>query len=420
MKKITLIVLFIFTVNHLKAQDQLGLEECYNLVTKNFPTAKQSEYYATKNALDLDVIKTDKLPKVDFSAQATYQSDVTHMPISIPNSTVEPPNKDQYKATVTVNQLIYSGGLINASEKAKTEELKTQQKQVEVNLYQLKKQVNQLYFTALLIQEKTALLHAKKNQLSTKLKEVKSGIKYGAILPTSDKILEAELLKIDQQIYELSLSKSTTLNALSKLIGTPITNETQLKTPEILTSENTEIERPELDLFNLQKNYLETSEAMISKQNTPKLLGFATGGYGNPGLNMLDNSFQTYYHVGVKLNWNIFDWNANKKQRESLLINKEIINSEEEAFLLNTTIEMDKQHSEIEKLTKLIETDFTIIDLRKEVVTSAASQLKNGVITSSAYITEFTNLYEAENDLKTHTIELLQAKANYNLTKGNF
>ena len=36
----------------------------------------------------------------------------------------------------------------------------------------------------------------------------------------------------------------------------------------------------------------------------------ATGGYGNPGLNMLDNSFQTFYTVGVKLYWNVFDWNT--------------------------------------------------------------------------------------------------------------
>ena len=32
-------------------------------------------------------------------------------------------------------------------------------------------------------------------------------------------------------------------------------------------------------------------------------MGFATGGYGNPGLNVLDNSFQAFYTVGIKLDW---------------------------------------------------------------------------------------------------------------------
>ena len=58
------------------------------------------------------------------------------------------------------------------------------------------------------------------------------------------------------------------------------------------------------------------------------------------------------------------------------------------------------------------------IELRKKIVASAASQLKNGVITSSAYITEITNLFEAENSMSAHKIELLLAKANYKTIKG--
>ena len=148
------------------------------------------------------------------------------------------------------------------------------------------------------------------------------------------------------------------------------------------------------------------------------MLGFATGGYGNPGLNFLDNSFQTYYMVGLKLNWNIFDWNATKKQRKSLQVQKEIIDNQQDIFQLNTHIELNQQQSEIDKISTFIQSDKTIIELRKKILKSADSQLKNGVITSSAYITELTNLYEAENNLSTHKIELLLAKANYKTTKG--
>ncbi|MGS0528056.1 TolC family protein [Zobellia nedashkovskayae] len=157
---------------------------------------------------------------------------------------------------------------------------------------------------------------------------------------------------------------------------------------------------------------------MISKQNIPKLLGFATGGYGNPGLNMLDNSFQPFYTAGVKLHWNVFDWNANRKQRESLAINKDIVDNDTEIFKLNTTIELNKQEREIEKIEAIITSDEAIIILRKEVLQMADSQLKNGVITSSAYITELTNLYEDENTLVRHEIQLQLAKANYNVIKG--
>ena len=418
MKKLSLFIILL-SVLSINAQEKLNLEECYELVNKNYPLAKQNDLLSKQNDLDLEVINTAKLPKLDLSAQATYQSDITELPIAIPNIAIESPNNDQYKATVSVNQLIYDGGLINASEEAKNASLKTQQKQLEVSLYQLKKQINQLYFSVLLLQEKRALLSAKKTQLETKLKEVKAGIEYGMLLPTSDKTLEAELLKIEQQFTELDQNKISLLETLSSLIGKKIPSTIELQNPELLTTLDTKISRPEIDLFTLQKQQIETSEQLITKKNLPKILGFASGGYGNPGLNMLDNSFQSYYMVGLKLNWNIFDWSASKKQRKSLQINKDIIDNQQEIFELNTNIELNQQQSEINKISALIRSDETIIDLRKKILNSADSQLKNGVITSSAYITELTNLYEAENNLSTHKIQLLLAKANYKTTKGN-
>ncbi len=417
LQKITIFI-FLLIASSVSAQEALSLDECYSLVTKNYPLAKQSGLLAKQNNLEVAVINTAKLPTLNFSAQASYQSDVTELPIKLPNITVDPPNKDQYKAVVSVNQLIFDGGAVNASAEAKTATLKTQQKQVEVSLYQLKKQINQLYFSILLIQEKKGLLTAKTTQLTAKLKEVKAGIEYGSLLPTSDKILEAEILKIEQQFTELDQNKSSLISTLSNLIGKEIPSTIVLKNPTIEANLDEKINRPEIDLFNLQKQQIAASEKLIAKKNIPKVLGFASGGYGNPGLNFLDHSFQAYYMVGIKLNWNIFDWSASKKQRKSLQVQKEIIDNQREIFQLNTHIELNQQQSEIDKISTFIQSDETIIALRKKILQSADAQLKNGVITSSAYITELTNLYEAENNVSTHKIELLLAKANYKITKG--
>jgi len=407
-----------FIALNIFSQEKLSLEQCYTLAEKNYPLAKQNDLLLKQNTIDLEIINIEKLPKLDFLVQASYQSDVTSLPFSIPVTTVEPPNKDQYKATVSINQLIYDGGFINASLTEKSTSLKTQQKQVEVNLYRLKEQVNQFYFSILLLQEKSALLLAKKKQLETTLNEVKAGIKFGVLLPNSDSVLEAELLKIDQQLMEVGLNKTSLMTTLSMLIGIPVSQNIIFDNPEINTKLNHEIERPELELFQLQKENIDASEQLIAKKNSPKLSGFATGGYGNPGLNMLDNSFQTYYIAGIKLNWNVFDWNSTKKQRQSLQVNKEIIDSEQEVFELNTAMELTQQQSEINKISTFIASDEEIIALRKKILETSRSQLKNGVITSSAYVTELTNLFEAENNLSTHRIQLQFAKANYNTTKG--
>ncbi len=67
----------------------------------------------------------------------------------------------------------------------------------------------------------------------------------------------------------------------------------------------------------------------------------------------------------------------------------------------------------------VLESDAEIIALREDVVKSSDSQLKNGVITSSEYLVEFSNLYEAKINQKMHEIQLVLAKANYQTAKGN-
>lgn len=406
----------LFLTSSIYAQEHVSLTQCYQLVEKNYPLVKQKDLIRNQSQIDLEVITNNSLPQLSIDAQATYQSEVTMVPI--PASGIEPLNKDQYRATATLNQLIYNGGLINASLEAKNATFKAQQKQIEVNLYQLKKRVNQLYFSILLLQEQEALLQAKNDQLQVQIKEVKAGIEFGTILPTSDKVLEVELIKIQQQFSEIRFSKISLFDTLSNLLGKVIEPSSILENPDFSLNFNNTISRPELELFQLQNDQIQAHEKVISKQNTPKVLGFATGGYGNPGLNMLDNSFKGFYTVGLKLNWNVFDWNSNKKERESLLINQDIINNEVEIFNLNTNIELRQQEFEIKKMESFIVSDYAIIELRKEILKSAESQLKNGIITSSAYIIELTNLFEDETNLKTHNIQLLLVKANYKITKG--
>jgi outer membrane protein TolC len=416
MKRLIIIIITIATLPSI-AQQSITLEECYRLVAQNYPLAKQSLLLEEQNKLDAAIISNAKLPQFSLDAQATYQSDVIEVPI--PNSDIEPLNKDQYRATLSVNQLIYNGGVTDASLDVKSAQLKTKQKQLEVSIYQLKQQINQHYFSILLAQETELLLNSKKAQLQANLKEVTSGIKYGVILPSSDKVLKAELLKISQQFQELESNKISLIETLSSLIVQSLDASTLFQNPIIEIQLETDLNRPELQLFQSKKDEIDNYEALISKQNIPKLFGFATGGFGNPGLNLLDNSFQSFYTLGVKLHWNVFDWNTNKKQRESLAINKDIVDNETEIFKLNTHIELNKQQKEIEKMEVIITIDTEIINLRKEVLQTADSQLKNGVITSSAYITELTNLYEDENKLVRHKIQLHLAKANYNVIKGH-
>jgi len=415
MKKILFSFLFMLPIFSI-AQQTLTLEDCYVLVKKNYPIAKQMGLIQQKSSYEIDVLNTGKLPKIDINAQATYQSDVIGFPATMPG--VQPLNKDQYRTTLDVNQLLYNGGKIDANAKLIEAQTKTQQQQVEVSLYQLKSRINQNYFSVLLLQEKKALLLSKKELLTSKIKEVKSGVQFGAILPSSEQVLEAEIIKINQQLTEIKFDTIKLLNNLSKLTFSEIDTETILIQP-ILFSNNTNETRPEIAFYDLQKEQLEYSKNLISKSNLPKINAFGQAGYGNPGLNMLDNSFQTFYIVGLKANWNVFDWGKTKTEKKVLDISKNIVSSEKETFELNIKMQLEEQDYEIKKIEQLLLSDAEIILIREKVIKSSDAQLKNGVITTSEYLVEFTNLYEAQTNQKLHEIQLAFAKANYQVTKGN-
>ena len=399
------------------AQQTLTLEDCYALANKYYPLARQRDLLLQKSTLEIDILHKGKLPKIDLNAQATYQSDVTGLPIPLPN--VTPINKDQYRATLDFNQLVYNGGMIDANTKIKEAQTKTQQQQVEVNLYQIKTKINLLYFSVLLLHERKNLLITKLEQLDYKIKEVKVGVKFGAILPASEKVLEAEKLKIKQQLTEIQFDRKRVLENLAALTFSSIDENVALIKPIISIDFSKENNRPELKLFDLQNEQIEVSKEAISKNNLPKVNAFGQAGYGNPGLNMLDNSFQTFYMVGLKANWNVFDWNKSKTEKQALSISEAITTTEKETFLLNNNLQLQEMENEINKLEEVLKTDTEIIDLRAYVVKSSEAQLKNGVITSSEYLVELTNLYEAKTNQKLHEIQLDLAKANYQTIKGN-
>ncbi len=400
------------------AQETLTLEECYVLAEKNYPLWKQTALVEERTNHEVKVLEKQKLPKLDLNAQATYQSDVIEFPLQIPNATVEPPNKDQYRATLDADQLIYNGGNIAANIRLKNAELATKQQEIAVNLYTLKSRINQNYFSVLLNQEQEKLLLFKREDLNTRLQEITTGVKYGAALPASEQLLKAELLKLEQQLAQTDFERKKALENLSSLIAQELDSDTTLEEPDIWVLPNRQLQRPELKLFELQQEQLETSKEVISKENYPKLLGFGQVGYGNPGLNMLDNSFQEFYLVGLKLNWNLFDWGKTKEKKKAADISKEIISTEKETFVLNNQMQQQEAQNDMQKYTRMIEQDEEIIGLREKVLQSTVTQLQNGAITPSEYITELNNLYQAKVDMQLHQIQLALAKANLKVIKG--
>ncbi|HSH50781.1 MAG TPA: TolC family protein [Bacteroidales bacterium] len=414
MKKMILFFLLFGNIA-LAQQNEICLQDCYDQMLQNYPLAEEPVIYSNINELKMKNLKSGWLPQTELKAQATYQSDVIDIDIDIPMGDIQIPQaeKDQYKATVDINQLIYDWGRIKASKQLENAELKVNRQNNQVELNQLKEQINKFYFAILIFQKNEELMSVMMQEVEKKESSVESGVKNGVLLPSDLNVLKAEKLKLRQNINQIKYQRVAALNMLAEITGMPINENSILKIPEYELDENSEWNRPEHQLFDLQKEKIDYSIKAYAKHNKPMIFTFSQLGYGKPGLNMLNNEFDTYYYLGLGVRWKFWDWNQNKRQREIFTLNKDIVQAKEKSFNKQLEIALNNEKSNISNYKEAVKSDLEIIELREEVTKSARSKLDNGVITSTEFITELNAETQAKINHETHKIKLVQSIVNY-------
>ena len=414
MKRITIILLF-FSQLVFAQNIKISLKECYDQMLLNYPLANDSEIYNQTSELKNKNLNADWLPKVEFKAQATYQSDVVAFDLNIPIPGIELPEaaKDQYKATIDVNQMIYDWGRIKSAKKIEECNLKINQQTTFVELNKLKEQINKFYFAILILQKNEELLNIMLSDIDQKQLTIESGVKNGVLLQSDLYTLQAEKLKLKQSINQIANQRLAAVQILAEITGIDLSSNVQLVLDDYQLNNKNEFNRPEHDLFNYQMQQLDVSAKSISNQNMPLIFAFGQLGYGKPGLNMLNDEFDSFYYVGIGLSWKFWDWNQNRRQRDILSLNKNLVQNKLDGFNKQLQVALNNEIANIENHQSALISDQEIIKLREEITKSAFAKLENGVITSTQYITELSAETQAKINYETHKIQLIQSKVNY-------
>jgi outer membrane protein TolC len=414
-------IIGLLTPVFLWAQDTgpLNLQKAYQLAEKNYPVTRQSKLIEQTASLNIDNLSKGFLPQVTLSGQATYQSDVTKVPVNLPGLNIESPAKDQYKVLADLNQLIYDGGAIKQQKVVQQLSANVEEQRVQVELYKLKERINQFYLGVLFIDEQLKQVALVTTDLQTGIKRVQAQVDNGVVLRSNLNVLKAEQLKNDQRAIELKATRKGLIETLSLFLGQALPENTVLEMPlPAAFTPTAEIARPELKLFREQTNLTNQTNNLIRSKNLPKASLFVQGGYGRPGLNMLSNDFDLYYISGIRFNWSLGSLYTKKKEKELVRVNKQIIDIQQETFLLNTNTQLKQQQSDIEKLQQLVATDDAIIDLRHQVTEASRAQLENAVITANDYLREVNAEDAARQTRILHEVQLLQAQINYQTISG--
>ena len=410
---------FLFPVQLVCAQSPVHLSDCQQWAREQHPFLKQEELYRKMSELNLANNSADYLPQVILNVQATYQSDVTHLGVSLPGVSIPSVSKDQYKAYLDVKQNIWNGGRTRAGDLLEQAQDQVNRQNVEVELYQVKDQVNNLFFSCFLLQENLNVLGKKQETLQAQQSMMESGVRNGLLLQSDLDQIMAELIRVKQQKIEIQSDRQSALSALSILTGKSMEDlgDLVLDSPDI--SLDGQIQRPELDLFEKQTELLDATSNQIGKKRNPNVFGFGQAGYGRPGLNMLNDEFGTYYLVGVGMNWSVFDWKNTKREKEVVRLRQEMVQTQQQQFERNIRIALDGKYRKIHQLQAILESDRELITIQERITKSSASKLENGTITTSDYIQDLNAEMTARITFETHHVQLEAARVDYLDIQGN-
>ncbi len=395
----------------------LTLQQAYDLSRANYPVIRQKDLVEKTKSLTIDNLRKALLPQLSLGGQASYQSDVTSIPVPLPG--VEAISKDQYKVFAELNQLLYDGGVTREQERFQEYNAAVEDQKLEVELYRIRERVNQLYLGILFLSEQEKLVDLVKSDIQTGIDRVAVQVENGVAFRSSLNMLKAELLKAGQRTIELRNARSGMTDALVLFLGKPLAADVQLEKPApVLILSADPVGRPEIKLFNDQQKLTLQQEKLITARSRPKASLFVQGGYGRPALNQLKNEFDLYYIGGLKLNWSLGSLYTRKKEKELLSVNRNILDIQREAFILNTHAQLRQQEAEIRKWSELVASDQDIISLRSSVTEAAKALLENGVITPADYLRELNAEDQARQSLITHELQMIQAQINYQTIAG--
>ncbi len=413
MKK-RIIILSIVSLGALMSYAQITIESCYQKAQANYPLIKQYDLIEKTKEYNLSNASKGYLPQVTFSGKATYQSDVTQLPIDfsqmgIQGVSIPTLSKDQYSATVDVNQTVWDGGAIKSQKEGTRTAAEVEKKNTEVTIYSINERVNQLYFGILLSDAQLRQNQLLQDDLQRNYDKVTSHIQNGIANQSDLDAIHVDQLKAKQTRVKYLNTKKAYTDMLSQLIGEPLSINTEFVKPAATRPGTQTINRPELDLYDAQISNFEAKNREITSGLMPKLGLFVTGGYGKPGLNMLENDFSTYYIAGAKLSWNLGNFYTRKNNLKKIQNNINTVEAQRETFLFNTHLDITQKDNNINNYFDQLKYDDEIIALRASIKQASEAKMANGTLSGTDLTRDINAEQLAIQDKILHEMELLRA-----------
>jgi len=377
------------------------------------------------SAFRLTAIGTARLPSLTLAGDGAVQSEITSFGGTIAGVDLPVAPKEQYSATLQVEQLLWDGGAIAGRQAVERARLARSRASLETTLYGLRMEVNGSFFRARLLDARLAATDALLDDLDARLELIRVRVEEGTALPGDSALVLAELLSARQERGGLERQRTAALEELERLTGETISGADRLAATDLAArvdsaraAEGVPRLRPEFASFARARELLDAEARARGAALRPQISAYAQGGVGRPGLDLFDRSTHGFWLAGIRIRWSPWDWGGTRAGTRALEVERRIVDTNEAELVTRLDREVRDDLAEIDRLTTLLATDDRIVALREQVEQQALAQLEEGTITASDYIERRTELQRARLARAQHGIELAGARATYLTTLG--
>ncbi|MBQ9356087.1 MAG: TolC family protein [Prevotella sp.] len=420
MRRLQICLLFI--IGHFSFSAAQTLDECQEAAERNYPLIRQYDLIARTTELTIDNIQKGWLPQVTATAQATLQSDVTAWPEQMEammqqlGVNLRGLSKDQYRIGIDVQQTVYDGGAISSQREIARRQGDVEQAQTAVNIYNVRRRVNELYFALLLIDEQIQLKQDLQHLLQSNEEQLASMLRHGTAAESDFQAVKAERLTTGQQLVSLQSQRQTLQRLLAVFCGIEVT--APVRPAEYgATAQSAAFQRPELAAIDAQLRLADARELALNASLMPRLSVFVQGFYGYPGLNMFEDMLRRRWTlngiIGARLTWNIGALYTRSNDKARLNVQRSMLDVQRDVFLFNNQQEQLQQQDDVERYRQLVASDEEIITLRTAVRRAAESKLSHGIIDVTGLLRDINAENAARVQQSVHEIQML--KEMYNL-----
>lgn len=400
----------VLTFSAARVQGQVVyLDSCELWAKQQYPLRAKFGLISEKEVMLVQQAKRLRQLQMQLAGQATYQSEVTELPISLPGISVPELSRDQYRLYTEFSQSLTAFGTVRIqSEWAQIQSL-TERKQLELNQQQWLEHVRQTYFGLMLLEVQIQQLKLLQADIETALAQVVNKAAAGVALPRQQAVYEVEKLKVAQRLEEAQNQWALSWQLMSIFTGKELTATCTPIAPMVLLA-NSQNKPMEWELFDLQRRGLQIRKQMLDHEKRPKMNLFVQTGVGRPALNLLNNDFRGYYLGGLRLQWNLNQMRYLSRDQKQLGLAQKEIDLQQALFEQQNAMAIAQQEAKIERLRRGIKSDEQVFILQRQIFESYAANVAQGTITELEYVQQMHAVDQARQQLAMRQMQLLQAQ----------